>query len=86
MITEKDLDDLKLLKILQESGDLEQYKELKEILKRCIADLIDVAKALQSRSNALMEGVHYINELIGRQEELERNILAILAEERAKKD
>jgi hypothetical protein len=75
MITDQDLEDLKILKILQESGDLADYKDLKRELNHSIERLHSISRELRSLTGGFMEELDRIREIQGREEEIVSQIL-----------
>ena len=75
MITNQDLEDLKLLKILQDSKDWGEYKELKEHFNRSFNQLFEMVEKHYYLAEQMMRGIHEIRDIIKKEEEITKKIL-----------
>jgi len=75
MITSQDLEDLNLLKVLQQSGEWREFKELREQIRRSFSHVFELTENLYSLSRAFMEGMHQLRELIQKEDEIKEKIL-----------
>ena len=75
MITSQDLEDLKLLKEFQESGVMEELKELRREFKGRLKDTLRLFKDLYHLCDTIGNNLHSLEEVIEKEEKLKSEIL-----------
>ncbi len=80
MINEQDLEDLKLLKVLQKSEEWNEYKALKNDFSHTMEEVLSIINGFHSIMNDLMRAIQHLSDLTKRDEELRIEILKMIEE------
>ena len=75
MIRNQDLEDLILLKELQESGELEKIKQVREEFKHILDHILSLFEKLYELSRAFGDNLHQLRSLKDQEEKLKKEIL-----------